>query len=356
MIPKTQNHTQEEISQIIKFYLQFPELDAEKEVMSILNEKKLKVARIIYNRFSTEGLGKLISNKIIEYDDGVVIETKEAEKLSRTKEFLEGKFYILSFPSYLVIKSIPIDDVEYGLDLCASPGGKGLHLYDRFDRKRPVIMNEPSANRRKKMMSVLKLYGADNLPIMGIDGGRLCRFVCNRIPVIIADVPCTGDEHILANPKRLKEWKPRQSEILSKRQFAILSSAFYAIREGGFVLYSTCTISPIENEYVISRLLEKFADSAEIVNIKLHKLPFQANLRPIGNVSANVLRFRAKDFGTPFFAALIRKTKEIYPKRKPNPYPVYYRDGRLIVGKREFSVPNSWNVLPELPYVSVGSG
>lgn len=347
----------EEIKKIVDFYSRFADIDAEEELRSILEKKRLfKVARIVNKRLDINQLRSIVDGDsvIASYDDALLLDERGCFNLSRSSEFTTGKLYILSFPSYLVIKALLLDDVEYALDVCAAPGGKGLFLYDRLERRRPVILNEPSSARRRKMLELLKLYGAEELALLSIDGARLCRFVRNEIPLILADVPCSGEAHILSSPKRLRSWSPRQTKVLSTRQFAILSSAIYAIKVGAAVLYTTCTMSPYENEYVIERVFDKFKDAVELDELNLPEIPFAADLRPLSGYDRRLLRFRASEFGLPFFAALIRKKKELFPQRPAIRVPVEM-DGRVVsIGRRRYALPQDWPALPALPYVSLG--
>ena len=74
---------------------------------------------------------------------------------------------------------------------------------------------------------------------------------------VLADVPCSAEAHLLRRPQELERWSPARVKSLALRQFAILVSGLDALKIGGELLYSTCSIAPEENDGVIAKLLKK---------------------------------------------------------------------------------------------------
>jgi 16S rRNA C967 or C1407 C5-methylase (RsmB/RsmF family) len=358
------------------------------EVRALLAGPKEKIARAVYSRCDFPALQKIVGEFEMTlpkresagaraiFDDAMAVSNELVSCLSRSVAFEQGKFYLQSFPSYFVIRMLPLADAEYVLDLCASPGGKAIHCYDRLERHRPVIVNEPAGARRMRLTSVLRTYGAQELPVLGIDGGLVCQFLANEIPMIVLDAPCSGEAHILSQPQRRREWTPKQTMMLARRQLSLLSAAVHALRPGGVILYSTCALSPYENELLIQELLERMGNAispepwpGEGV-AELQKLG--ANFRPLEKVAGQTIdsrivesawRFRPVDFGEPFFGILLRKKEPTMPKKTIEPYPLTYermrgkdqwRSMRVGPGRREFIVPSHWPELPGLPYLHLG--
>lgn len=371
-----------------EFYRSLLGGDIEAEIRALLSGPKEKVARAVFSRSDLSGLQTLVSEfemtlprsgearSRVLYDDAMMVTNEVVSCLSRSVAFEQGKFYLQSFPSYFVIRMLPMAGAEYVLDLCASPGGKALHCYDRMERQRPVIVNEPAGARRMRLTSVLRTYGAEGLPVLGIDGGLVCQFLANEIPLIVLDAPCSGEAHILTQPQRRREWTPKQTMMLGRRQLGLLSAAVHALRPGGVMLYSTCALSPYENELLIHELLERMEGAVEPVRwpedgySELQKLG--VNSKPIERVGEKVIdsrivemgwRFRPVDFGEPFFGILLTKKTPTMPKKPIEPYPIAYekvrskdqwRSVRVGPGRREFIVPSRWPELPGLPYLHLG--
>ena len=238
-----------------------------------------------------------------------------------------------------------------------------------------MIVNEPAGSRRMRLTSVLRTYGADNLPSVGIDGGLLCHFVVNEIPLIIVDAPCSGEAHILGQPQRSKEWTPRQSKMLGMRQLSLTASAVHALKPGAIMLYSTCAMSPYENELLVQEFLARFGDALEPIGWPSYPgfdlANFAGNITPLSHVEGKLIdprivqagwRFRPSDFGEPFFGILLKKVLPTEPKKSAEPVAIKYlrspsKNFNLVkigAGGREFRVPSIWPQLPPLPYLHVG--
>jgi len=93
--------------------------------------------------------------------------------------------------------------------------------------------------------------------VTGHDGAKWCLHETEAFDRVLLDAPCSGERHLLENPEELKVWSPARSKNLSVRQYALLASAHAVVRVGGRIVYSTCSISPLENDAVIARLLKK---------------------------------------------------------------------------------------------------
>jgi 16S rRNA (cytosine1407-C5)-methyltransferase len=148
------------------------------------------------------------------------------------------------------------------LDACAAPGGKSLVLASRLPPGARLVANELSSDRRKRLREVLD----EHLPsrtralveVTGHDAAAICCRFESFFDSILLDAPCSSERHVLADPAVLSEWSPSRVKSLAMRQWALLSSALIMLRSGGCLVYSTCSLSPEENEAVISRAAAKY--------------------------------------------------------------------------------------------------
>ncbi|MDI9456241.1 MAG: hypothetical protein QM442_10410 [Spirochaetota bacterium] len=81
------------------------------------------------------------------------------------------------------------------------------------------------------------------------------------------DAPCSSERHVLSDEKALKDWSPSRPKRLAVNQFAMLASALEAVVPGGLILYSTCSINPLENEEVIAKLEKRRAGRFEELHL-----------------------------------------------------------------------------------------
>jgi 16S rRNA (cytosine967-C5)-methyltransferase len=142
-------------------------------------------------------------------------------------------------------------EVKRILDACAAPGGKTLILAER-NPKAKVVASEASPQRlaglRERLASLgerVECRPGDAAQIGDVDAYDL----------VLADVPCSGTGTLGRNPEIRHRLKPEDLSRHSERQIAILRAAFRAVRPGGRVVYSTCSLEPEENEEVIAKVL-----------------------------------------------------------------------------------------------------
>ncbi|MCK6509606.1 RsmB/NOP family class I SAM-dependent RNA methyltransferase [Myxococcota bacterium] len=147
------------------------------------------------------------------------------------------------------------------LDLCAAPGGKSAILASMLGPHGHLTANDRSAQRRQRLRQVLHSYFPTSLhsqfSITGHDAERWCLHQTNAYTHILLDAPCSSERHLLHQPSLLLDWTPARSKQLAQRQYTMLASALQVLQPQGRLLYSTCSISPLENDLVLARLLHK---------------------------------------------------------------------------------------------------
>lgn len=157
---------------------------------------------------------------------------------------------------------------ETVLDMCAAPGGKSLVLAGGLAEGSRLYCNELSPDRKARLDSVLaaSLPAALRRQLVTScrDGASWCRRETDAFSAILLDAPCSSERHVLGDHKYLAQWSASRIKSLAARQWALLSSAFRLLQEGGFLLYATCALAPDENDGVLSRLFKKFPDARRI--------------------------------------------------------------------------------------------
>lgn len=169
--------------------------------------------------------------------------------------------YELDLASKLAADTLPIDLGDKILDMCAAPGGKSLCLIARTQGQSEVVLNEYSKNRIGRLKRVVKEYVPESwqslVNIKNHDASKWGLFEQNVYDAILLDVPCSGERHLLENKSELSKWSEKRSKRLAQRQYALLCAAVMAAKEGGHILYSTCSINPVENDQVIQKYIDK---------------------------------------------------------------------------------------------------
>jgi len=191
-------------------------------------------------------------------------------ELGKTKEHLLGYYYVQGLSSMMPVIALAPNEKESVLDLCASPGSKTTQLAAEMKNSGMLIANDNDLSRIIVLNSNLERCGVTNCIVTREDGARLCEKFSQlgiQLDKILVDTSCSGEGVIRENPKTLEMWNYKMIQNFSRQQKRLAASAFSLLKEGGEMVYSTCTLAPEENEEVVQFLLDKF--NAEIEEIKL---------------------------------------------------------------------------------------
>ena len=152
------------------------------------------------------------------------------------------------------------------LDLCAAPGGKSTLLASAIDDDDLLVANEIIKTRVPVLTDNLTRWGNANTIITNNDAkdfGRLTGF----FNVILVDAPCSGSGMFRKDPAAMNEWSEGNVKLCHQRQERILADVYPALAEDGYLIYSTCSYSPEENEQVLDWLCETFGMESMRINI-----------------------------------------------------------------------------------------
>lgn len=151
-------------------------------------------------------------------------------------------------PKQILHKQIPQEQI---LDACAAPGGKTLILAERLPQAR-IVACDSSAARLNSMRERLSGY-AERIEFRQADAAALPEDAA--FDLALADVPCSGTGTLGRNPEIRHRLSAEDLLRQAERQRAILRAALRAVRPGGRVVYSTCSLEPEENEQVVAVVL-----------------------------------------------------------------------------------------------------
>lgn len=181
--------------------------------------------------------------------------------------------YFMDPGSILVAEHLQVKEGDIVLDMCAAPGGKTLVLFEKLIESGELFANEISESRRHRLKKVIQDFiprdKRERIWVKGHDGINFGMKLPNHFDKILLDAPCSGEKHLLQNPKELKEWSKKRTEKLAQRQYGLLCSAMLALKPKGRLVYSTCSISPLENDGVIRRFMERKGESADLIHSEI---------------------------------------------------------------------------------------
>ena len=176
------------------------------------------------------------------------------EKLGNSLLHKAGAFYLQEPSAMVPALLLPLKSGDRVLDVCASPGGKSFQIARRLDGV--LVSNEIDFDRAKKLQSNLERLGVCNSIITNFDSKGLSESYPNCFDCLIVDAPCSGEGMFRRDEFAVNQWTLNLVENLSKLQLEILANVDNCLKEGGYLVYSTCTFSIEENEKIVAQLVD----------------------------------------------------------------------------------------------------
>ena len=188
-----------------------------------------------------------------------------------SEEFKTGKIIAQDASSYLAAKNLGVMPNELVLDICAAPGGKTAVLAEEMKNSGEVIAIDIHQHKIKLIDTNMKKLGIDIVKAIVMDARNVNK-QGRKFDKILVDVPCSGYGVIRKKPEILYSKNKENIEELAKLQLEILNSAADILKDGGELIYSTCTITDEEN----TNNIEKFLKERE--EFKVEKLYIPENV------------------------------------------------------------------------------
>ncbi|MBI4973222.1 RsmB/NOP family class I SAM-dependent RNA methyltransferase [Candidatus Roizmanbacteria bacterium] len=211
--------------------------------------------------------------KISWYQDAFLLPTATSKKITETHLYKDGKIYIQSLSSMLPALVLNPQSGERVLDMSAAPGSKTTQMAMMMKNEGEILANDIDSNRIYRLKSVLANQGVTNTITSRFPGQSLWTKYPEYFDKVLLDAPCSMEGKFDAtDPKTYSHWSLKKVRNLSKLQRWMLRSAVSATKVGGTIVYSTCTLSPEENEEVIDWILEKEKDNIIFEKIELQNL------------------------------------------------------------------------------------
>ena len=173
-----------------------------------------------------------------------------------SEEFKTGKIIAQDASSYLAAKNLGAMPNELVLDICAAPGGKTAVLAEEMKNSGEVIAIDVHQHKIKLIDTNMKKLGIDIVKAIVMDAKNVNK-QGRKFDKILVDVPCSGYGVIRKKPEILYSKNRENIEELAKLQLEILNSAADILKDGGELIYSTCTITDKENTNNIKKFLEE---------------------------------------------------------------------------------------------------
>lgn len=216
----------------------------------------------------------------------------------------EGKLLAQSRAAMLVARTLDPQPCERVLDLCAAPGGKSTHIAALMGDQGEVVAVERNPARAAELRETAERLKASSI-LVEVADAALPRAKGDRFDRVLVDPPCSGLGTLQARPDLRWRLTPAKLEELAQIQAAILAAGAVALRPGGVLVYSTCTISPLENEQQIESFLDRNSGFA------LEDVTYEQRSHPHPRMSKTILTMPHRDRTAGFFIARMRRVEDL---------------------------------------------
>lgn len=202
---------------------------------------------------------------------------------------------------------------ERVMDVAAAPGSKTTQIAARMGNHGAILANEFSASRVKVLHANISRCGIHNVALTHFDGRVFGAALPEAFDAILLDAPCSGEGVVRKDPDALKNWSVESNLDIAATQRELIDSAFHALRPGGTLVYSTCTLNRDENEDVCLWLKAQYPDAVEFLPLGELFSSAKEALTPEGFLHVFPQIYDCEGF----FVARLRKTSAIAPLPAP---------------------------------------
>ena len=202
-------------------------------------------------------------------EEGLIL-IDEVQHIGSHPYHIAGLFYVQEPSAMSVIVAADIEPGMRVLDLCAAPGGKSGGIAARLGGSGFLLSNEIVPSRAKQLARNLERLGVVNSAVTCAHPDAIADALPRFFDRVIVDAPCSGEGMFRKDDTAIAEWSPEHIASCAERQRAIIESAEKCVKEGGRLVYSTCTFSPEENEGVIEAFLSSHPDYALLSSKRLY--------------------------------------------------------------------------------------
>lgn len=216
-----------------------------------------------------------------------IVKQPGSPTIGSTHEYLKGYYYVYRDSASIIPPLLLVENYKGDvLDACAAPGGKTVLLSELIGDNNTVYANDIALYRLKTLVSHLIRMKISNVKIIWSDVSKLPRLINKKFDRILLDAPCSGEGIIMLDPSRKTKTSLRDLSIIVKKEIELLNSCLEILGDNGILVYTTCSIAPEENEYVVSKIIETRND-VEVVKPSLQLFKWSSGLKSFGRIVFN---------------------------------------------------------------------
>lgn len=245
------------------------------EMQRIIELKEKQQGTNQLDQQHAEKIEETFTKQKLEVTDGILedfLVLKQAKNIEEIQEFKEGKFTVQDEVAGLTAIILEPKPGEYVLDACSSPGGKTTYLAEIMENIGKIEAWDIHEHRVKLVENAAKRLGITIINTKVQDATIEQEQYYKKFDKILLDVPCLGIGVLKRKPDIKWQRKKEDIEEITKTQEKILSTCSKYLKEGGSIVYSTCSIFKKENEEIVNKFIKNNPEfNIEELNLKNEK-------------------------------------------------------------------------------------
>lgn len=227
-----------------------------------MEQDSYTAVRLNTNKISLEAWDTIcpfVQKQVSWTDKGRYYDSEQIQP-SKHPYYYAGLYYIQEPSAMIPASLLPVQPGDRVLDLCAAPGGKATEIAAKLQGKGLLLANDISVSRAMALAKNLQMAGVINAVVTAETPVHLAEYFPEYFDALLIDAPCSGEGMFRRDPRMIADWLEHGPEYYAGIQREILQFAYLMLRPGGYMVYSTCTFSAVENEEMIGWFLTEYPD------------------------------------------------------------------------------------------------
>jgi len=296
-----------------RIYAEYGQVQAEKILAGYMTERPITLrvntlkteVRAVMRQFQTENLK---FERVSWYQDALILKNCKEKDLATHPLYEAGQIYLQSLSSMIPPLILDPKPGQKILDLTAAPGSKSTQLAALMQNQGELLANELNEIRAERLKFNVDRQGASMIQVRHGDGKHLEAAYEGAFDAVLLDAPCSGEGLFLVDESRTyRGWSMKKVRELAAEQKKLFRTAWWALKPGGTMVYSTCTLAKEENEGVLEWALAQYPE-LKLINLPLHLPQHLLDLTKLSQPQQSSLRIYPSLLMEGFFVARFQKS------------------------------------------------
>lgn len=248
--------------------------------------------------------------RVLWYNDALVLKNANEKDIQKLEIYKEGKIYLQSLSSMVPPIVLNPKKGENVLDLTAAPGSKTTQVAALMQNDGKILANEVDKLRCERLRYNVEIQGASIVEVNCGRGEKIGSQHIEEFDKVLLDAPCSGEGRFsMYNVQSYKTWSVKTVAELSKLQKKLLKSAYEALKLGGTLVYSTCTLNEEENELVLDWAIKELGLKLVSIDLDIKEAKPAFNERLDKNINKAIRILPSKNMEGFFVAKFVKEKK-----------------------------------------------